>query len=225
MATLVFVHGACVRDEVWWWSRMTGPLSAHGIASVAVELPSCAEVRGDLYADVDATVRAIESADPPIALLGHSYGGMVITEAGDHPWVEQLFYLASVMPDQSESLSSFGGDSPAPWLDTSDDGTVGVRPDMVRDLFLHDCDEAAVEGALARLARQSLAAFSEPPRAVAWRRKPASYIVCADDRAIPAELQRSRGARAGRIVELATGHHPFLSRPELLTDVLVDAVG
>lgn len=221
MPTILFVHGACVRDGAWWWGRMAQPLSARGIESVAVELPSCSEVRGDLYADVEATLRAIEIADPPVTLCGHSYGGMVITEAGDHPWVERLVYLASVMPEQDESLSSFGGDHPAPWLDTSEDGTIGVRPDLVRELFLHDCDEAAVEGALARLARQSLIAFTQPPRAVAWRRKPATYIVCADDRAIPAELQRSRGARAARIVELATGHHPFLSGPDLLTDMLV----
>ena len=70
MPTLIFVHGACVRDAPWWWNRMTEPLAARGIASVAVPLPSCGEIGndlGDLYADVDAAARAIAAADalPP----------------------------------------------------------------------------------------------------------------------------------------------------------------
>src|SRR3954463_16444834 len=81
--TLIFVHGACVRDAAWWWRRMREPLAGHGIASVAVPLPSCGETGGelgDLYADVRACAWAIEQAEGPVILCGHSYGGMVITE-------------------------------------------------------------------------------------------------------------------------------------------------
>jgi pimeloyl-ACP methyl ester carboxylesterase len=82
--TLIFVHGACVRDAPWRWSRMAEPLAAHGIASVAVPLPSCGETGhslGDLYADVEAARRAIAEAEAPVVLCGHSYGGMVIGES------------------------------------------------------------------------------------------------------------------------------------------------
>jgi hypothetical protein len=74
--TLIFVHGACVRDAPWWWSRMTEPLADHGIASVAVPVPSCGETEdglGDLYADVEAARQAIAEAEAPVVLCGHSY--------------------------------------------------------------------------------------------------------------------------------------------------------
>ena len=82
MPTLIFVHGACVRDAPWWWSRMTEPLAVRGIASVAVPLPSCGETEdglGDLYADVDAASRAIAAAEAPVVLRALLRGN------GDHP--------------------------------------------------------------------------------------------------------------------------------------------
>ena len=101
MSTIVFVHGACVRDAPWWWSRVVAPLEARSIASAAVPLPSCGEAgprRGDLYDDVEATRQVVAGAEPPVILLGHSYGGVVITEAGEHEAVTHLCYVASLMP-------------------------------------------------------------------------------------------------------------------------------
>src|ERR1700750_1292784 len=113
--TLIFVHGACVRDADWWWGRMVDPLAALGIDTVAVALPSCGEAGAELgepYADVDACRQAIAAVDGPVALLGHSYGGMVITEAGADERVARLLYLTAMMPDEGESpaaLSRGGG--------------------------------------------------------------------------------------------------------------------
>lgn len=84
--TLIFVHGACVRDASWWWGRMAEPPADHGIATAAVALPSCGEAGeelGDLHDDVDACRRAIAEADGPVVLLGHSYGGMAQTIAAE----------------------------------------------------------------------------------------------------------------------------------------------
>jgi pimeloyl-ACP methyl ester carboxylesterase len=95
LPTLIFVHGACVRDAPWWWSQMTEPLAGRGIASVAVPLPSCGETGdglGDLYADVDEARQAIAEAEAPVVLCGHSYRGMVITQAGADQRVAQLLY-------------------------------------------------------------------------------------------------------------------------------------
>ena len=101
MTTLVFVHGACVRDADWWWSRMTEPLAGLGVPTVAVALPSCGETGGalgDLYDDARACHQAIAAAvDGPVVLCGHSYGGMIITEAGADDRVSQLLYVTSVM--------------------------------------------------------------------------------------------------------------------------------
>jgi pimeloyl-ACP methyl ester carboxylesterase len=217
MLTLIFVHGACVRDADWWWGQMIAPLADQGVASVAVPLPSCGESEGalgDLYADVGACSRAIAEAEGPVVLCGHSYGGMVITEAGCDDSVTQLLYLTSVMPDLGESQADLIGSEPAPWLMPGDDGTIGVRPDLVRELFLQDCDEATTQQALARLTRQSLTPFTQPPRQIAWRQKPATYFVCTEDLATPTVVQRQRVKDNVRVVEFQAGHHPFLSRPE-----------
>lgn len=228
MPTLIFVHGACVRDAAWWWSRMTEPLAGHGIGSVAVPLPSCGEAgdaRGDLYDDVEATRRAIAAAEPPVVLCGHSYGGIVITEAGADPRVTQLLYVTSMMPAAGQSLAALGGSQPTPWMDPGDDGTVGVHAEIVRELFLQDCDAATADAAVARLTRQSATPFGQPPRAIAWEDTPATYVVCTEDLAIPAQLQRQRAAPAARVVDFHAGHHPFLSRPEAFADALAAALG
>ena len=148
-----------------------------------------------------------------MVLCGHSYGGVIITEAGVDDRVTQLLYVTSVMPDAGQSLADVIGSEPAPWLAPSDDGTVGVDPDMIRELFLQDCDEATTEQALSRLTRQSLTPFTQPPRQIAWHHKPATYIVCTEDLATPAEVQRRRVRPGARVVEFDAGHHPFLSRP------------
>ena len=100
---------------------------------------------------------------------------------------------------------------------------MGIKAELTPDAFMQDCDEEAVAGALERLTRQPLAVFGQTPRAVAWRERPSTYVVCAEDRATPPEAQREYAKRAGRVVELPTGHHPMLSRPELLARVLAEA--
>jgi pimeloyl-ACP methyl ester carboxylesterase len=227
MPTLIFVHGACVRDAPWWWSRMIEPLAARGIASVAVPLPSCGEAGdglGDLYADVEATREAIGGASGPVVLCGHSYGGMVITQAGADERVGHLVYVTSMMPRAGQSLADIVGADPAPWMDPGDDGTVGVHPEIVAELFLQDCDEDTTQQALARLTRQSATPFGQPPLSVAWQEKPSTCIVCTDDLAIPADLQRRRADPHARMVDFESGHHPFLSRPEAFADTLAAAI-
>jgi pimeloyl-ACP methyl ester carboxylesterase len=227
MTTLIFVHGACVRDADWWWSQMTQPLDKLGVPSFAVALPSCGEsgdTLGDLYDDVDACRQAIAGVEGRIVLCGHSYGGMIITEAGADDRVSQLLYVTSVMPDAGQSQSDLIGSEPAPWLQPSDDGTVGVDPAMIREFFLQDCDEATTEQALHRLTRQSLTPFTQPPRQVAWQHKPATYLVCTEDLATPAETQRQRVRANTRLVEFSAGHHPFLSRPDAFAESIAAAI-
>jgi pimeloyl-ACP methyl ester carboxylesterase len=220
---LIFVHGACVRDALWWWNAMTEPLADRGIASVAVPLPSCGEAGdalGDLYADVEATRQAISEAVPPVVLCGHSYGGMVITEAGVDQRVSQLLYVTSMMPKAGQSLADLVGSQAAPWMDPRDDGTVGVHAKIVRELFLQDCDDATVQQALARLTRQSAAPFAQPSRKIGWQEKPSTYFVCTEDLAIPAEIQRQRASTSARLIDFPSGHHPFLSQPEAFAESL-----
>jgi pimeloyl-ACP methyl ester carboxylesterase len=228
MPTLIFVHGACVRDAAWWWSKMTEPLAERGIATAAVALPSCGEAGsplGDLYDDVAACRQAIRSVNGPVVLCGHSYGGMIITEAGADERVSGLIYVTSVMPDAGQSQAELIGSEPAPWLQPGDDGTVGVDPDMVRRFFLQDCDQPTTDEAVSRLTRQSLTPFTQPPREIAWRQKPATYVVCTEDLATPAAVQRGRVREDARTLEFAAGHHPFLSRPDAFADSIATEIG
>jgi pimeloyl-ACP methyl ester carboxylesterase len=206
---------------------MAEPLADRGIATAVVALPSCGEAGrtlGDLYDDVEACRHAIAAVDGPVVLCGHSYGGVIITEAGIDDRVSQLLYLISVMPDAGQSQADLIGSEPAPWLMPSDDGTIGVDPDMIRDLFLQDCDEVTTGQALSRLTRQSLTPFTQPPRQIAWRQKPATYVVCTADLATPAEVQRRRIRPGARVVEFDAGHHPFLSRPDAFAQTIATEI-
>jgi len=177
---VVFVHGALVFDGAWWWHRMVEPLATLGLGSRAVELPSCVAppgasrgTVGDMYADADAVRAALDEEDGPVVLVGHSYGGMLITDAAaGHGNVEHLVYVTSVMPERDETLAGLGGGrEPGPWMDPRpEDGTMGVKAELLPEAFMQDCDEAAVAGALERLTRQPLAVFGQAPRAVAWHR-------------------------------------------------------
>jgi pimeloyl-ACP methyl ester carboxylesterase len=228
MPTLISVHGACVRDGTWWWSRIAGPLADRGIASVAVSLPSCGETGGelgDLHADADACRHAIAAVDGPVILCGHSYGGMVVTEAGTENRVTRLLYVTSVMAEAGQSQADLVGSEPAPWMQPGEDGSVGVDPGLVRELFLQDCDDATTEEAVARLTRQSLKPFTQSPRQVAWQRKPSTYFICTEDLATPADVQRRRVKENVRSVEFQAGHHPFLSRPEAFAESIATEIG
>ncbi len=225
--TLIFVHGACVRDAAWWWSAMTQPLAERGIATLAVPLPSCGETGaalGDLHDDVAACQRVMSGVDGPIVLCGHSYGGMVITAAGADDRVTQLLYVTSVMPDRGQSQADLTAGEPAPWLQPGDDGTLSVDPDMVREFFLQDCDPNTTEQALARLTRQSLTPFTQAPGHIAWHDTPSTYFVCSEDLATPAAVQARRVRAGTRRVEFGAGHHPFLSRPAAFADAIADAL-
>lgn len=227
---VVFVHGACVKDGAWWWHRTAELLTQEGVASEAPLLPSCGETgeptdgSGPGLADDVAAVRTVLStSDEPTVVVAHSYGGIVTAEAAaGQGAVRHLLLVSSYLPEIGQSLSSFGGEEPAPFLEVDPaGGTFTVRPDALADTFLQDCDPEIQRAATERTARQSLAVLQEPVRAAVWKDVPSTYLVCADDRGTPADLQRAFATRAGKVVELAAGHHPFLSQPSAVRDLVL----
>src|SRR6195256_5946521 len=146
---VVFVHGACVKDGSWWWHRTAELLAERDVASEAPALPSCGETgeptsaRGPGLAEDVAAVRGVLTAsDEPTVVVAHSYGGIVTAEAaaGAHPGRPPLL-MSGYLPEVGQSLSSFGGEEPAPFLDIDPEGgTFTVRPDALAETFLQDCD-------------------------------------------------------------------------------------
>ncbi len=227
---VVFVHGACVQDGSWWWHRTADLLAERGWSSVAPALPSCGETGrpagaagAGLPEDVAAVRQVLLAGDEPTVVVAHSYGGMVTAEAAAGvPSVRHLLLVSSYLPEVGQSLSEFGDGGPAPFLDVdADAGTFGVRPDLLVDTFLHDCDPQVQAQAPDHLARQSVQVTGQPVGAAAWQQVPSTYLVCAGDRGTPARLQRQLARRAGAVVELDAGHHPFLSRPAAVRDLLL----
>jgi pimeloyl-ACP methyl ester carboxylesterase len=156
-------------------------------------------------------------------LVVHSYGGIVASEAAAGlDTVRQLVLISSYLPEIGESLSSFGDSSPAPFLDVdAAQGTFGVHPDALVETFLHDCPPGIGETALSRLARQSVSVTQQPVRASAWQQLPTTYLVCTEDRGTPVGAQREFARRASEVVELSSGHHPFLSQPAAVADLIL----
>jgi pimeloyl-ACP methyl ester carboxylesterase len=227
---VVFVHGACVKDGAWWWHRTAELLAEKGVTSEAPALLSCGETgvtpdaEGPGLAEDVAAVRAVLSAgDEPTVVVAHSYGGIVTAEAAAGvDSVRHLLLISSYLPEVGQSLSSFGGEEPAPFLEIDPDGgTFTVRPDALAETFLQDCDAEIQQGALDMTARQSLAVLGAPVSAAAWQQVPSTYLVCAADRGTPVDLQREFAARAGSVVELDSGHHPFLSQPAAVRDLVL----
>lgn len=148
---------------------------------------------------------------------------MITDAAAGQPNVRHLIYITSVLPDLGQSLADAVGAGPAPWVHPQPDGTAVLRSECVRKLFFADCDDDTFAEALTRATPQSLTAFTQPVRRVAWREIPSTFVVCAEDRAIPTASQRAHAAKTTRFVELACGHRPFLSQPEALAQVIADS--
>ena len=227
---VVFVHGACVRDGAWWWHRAAELLLERGVPSVAPLLPSCGEGGGPsgvdgpgLPEDVAAVQQVLQDGEEPIVVVAHSYGGIVAAEAASGvSSVRHLLLVSSYLPEVGQCLSDFGDGTPAPFLDVDlDSGTFGVRPEFLVETFLQDCDPDTQAQAADKLARQSVQVTMQPVGTAAWQQVPTTYLVCAQDKGTPARLQRDFARKAGTVVELDAGHHPFLSQPAAVQDLLL----
>jgi len=228
-------HGA------WCWEPVVAALAERGILAVAINLPRHGDDGGaltDLHGDAERVRRALDGFDEPVVLVGHSYGGVVITEAGVHPGVSDLVYLAAFNVDEGESaLSAAVAESAAAALDHSDrpdalsyirmheDGTSTIDAVGARILFYNDCRRADADWAVDRLGPHPMASLSQAPGAVAWRHRPSTYAVCTLDNIVHPDLQRILARRADHVVEWPTGHSPFLSRPDLVADLLAVVAG
>jgi pimeloyl-ACP methyl ester carboxylesterase len=200
------------------WDR----LAEQGVSSQAPVLPSCGETAEQpgaegpgLAEDVASVRQVLTASDEPTVVVAHSYGGIVTAEAAAGvDAVRHPLLVSSYLPEIGQSLSSFGGEQPAAFLDVDPEGgTFTVRPEALAETFLQDCDPPIQRQAMGKTARQSLAVLEQPVQSAAWQHVPTTYLVCAQDRGTPADLQREFAGRAAGVVELDAGHHPSSPAP------------
>jgi len=228
--TVVLVHGAW--HGAWCWEHVIPRLDAASVPIIAVDLPSVSHANATVHDDADYVRGALDSISGDAVLVGHSYGGAVIGEAGVHPNVAHLVYLSAFALEAGESAQDnalTGGDGASDLgaairVEDSESGekVLTIAPEAAAPAFFHDCEPEIARAAIDRLRPQPLTALRGKVNAAAWREKPATYVVCTDDRALPMPLQRSNAARIGGSIDWPTSHSPFLSRPELVADLLID---
>jgi pimeloyl-ACP methyl ester carboxylesterase len=216
MAGVVLVHGAW--HGAWCWDPVVEELQRRGVTVDAVELPLTG-----LADDVSVAKEAAVAMGPDTVLVGHSYAGLVISEAAiGVPSVRRLIYLAALMCETGEDSSDILARYESPLLGsvTMTETAVGVDPARAWELFYGDSDEQKAEEMIARfrpMPLEQMIQLSEP----AWKSVPSTYVVCTNDRAIPPEAQRWMASRADEVVEIHTDHSPFVTQPEFLADVMV----
>jgi pimeloyl-ACP methyl ester carboxylesterase len=226
-STVVLVHGGW--HGSWCWVPVVSLLERRGVSVRTVDLPSIdadPDDRSALSGDAAAVARLLDDLREPALLCGHSYGGMVITQAAaGRQDVTRLVYLCAFMPDAGESLLSIIGGR-APWIVAHDDGRWLPDLEQAATTFYGDCDAEVQRASTARLRPMPTAPIEEPVSSAAWRDIPSTYVVCTQDMAIPVEWQRERFAsRADEVVELEAGHSPFFSQPAAVADLLAELAG
>ena len=217
---IVIVHGALADGS--GWRNASDILVKRGFNVTIVQQPMTS-----LADDIAATNRVLDLQDGPTLLVGHSYGGMVITEAGHSPVVAGLVYVAAFQPDKGESLLSLASSKPAGGMnirETKDGKYLYLDPAAFANDFAADLpkDDAAF------LARSqvfaSKEAFSAKVGDPAWKTKQSWSIVATDDRSINPELEREMAKRAGSTVtEIKSSHAVFASQPQKVADVIEKA--
>ena len=221
MRTIVLVHGAW--HGPWCWSPVLARLDELGVPSVAVELELL-----DIHRDAELVAAAVDAAGGPVVLVGHSYGGVVVTEAGAHPMVERLVYVCAYAIDTDETIIGVTLDHEeqadlGAAMVLQPDGTSTLDPELAAPALYGRCDAADVERALQLLRPHGGETFTQMPKAAAWKDTPTTYVVCGQDRAVAPSLQRAMAARIPDValVEWAdSDHSPFFSRPGDLADLL-----
>lgn len=221
LASIVLVHGAFVDGS--GWEAVYQLLRKEGHEVSVVQNPTLS-----LSDDIAATRRVIAQHSGPVILVGHSYGGVVITEAGNDPKVSKLVYIAAFALDAGESVASFIKEpppgAPVPPILPPQDGFLLLDPAKAAASFAGDL--AADKGAFLADAQVpwGLAAFSGVVSKAAWRNKPSWYLVATADQMIPPPAQHFMAKRAGAtMVELLASHAVYMSRPEAVAKLIREA--
>lgn len=221
--TVVLVHG-------FWggaahWSKVIPELARKGFDIRAVELPLTS-----LADDAERTRKMVAQVNGPVLLVGHSYGGAVITECGDQPNVVGLVYIAAFAPDAGESpggITQQHVPAAAPNLAPDSDGYLWVKPDKFHESF---CQDLTPEEGLVMAVTQKAplaSTFGNTITAPAWKKKPSWYQISSEDRMIDPQNQVHMSSRLGarKVITLAASHASLASKPVEVAELIAEAAG
>jgi len=219
---VVLVHGGFVDGS--GWQGVYDALKADGYNVAITQHPTLS-----LDGDVTAVRRVIDAQPGPVVLVGHSYGGVVITEAGNHEKVASLAYIAAFAPDKGESVSSILADpapgAPVPPILPPVDGFLYLDQEKFPASFAGDLPLAQAEFMAASQLPWNVDCITGAATEPAWRTRPAWYLVAGDDHMIPPPVQRAMAERiAATTVEVpGTSHSVYVSQPVAVADLIKQA--
>jgi pimeloyl-ACP methyl ester carboxylesterase len=221
-SNIVLVHGGFVDGS--GWEGVYSALKKRGHRVSIVQNPTMS-----LAGDVAATKLVLDAQDGPVVLVGHSYGGVVVTQAGNDPRVAALVYIAAFAPDAGESVSSLIKDpppgAPVPPILPPRDGFLFLDPAKFHNSFAADLDADEAAFMADSQVPWGIDALTGAVSRPAWSSKPSWYLVATEDRMIPPDAQRSMARRAGAtVVEEAGSHAIYVSRSERVAAVIEQAV-
>lgn len=218
--TIVFVHGLWADGSSW--NKLLNPLVDKGYKVISVQNPTTS-----LEDDVAETKRAIDRADGDVILVGHSWGGFVISEAGTDPRVKALVYIAAFAPDKGETVASLSESASPTALSgflQNANGYLTLSREGVAKAFAGDLDQKEQDVVYAVQQPAFHKVFSDVASGAAWKTKPSWYVVASDDKTINPELEKRMAKRANaKTTTLKTSHVAMLSKPNEVLDVILDA--
>jgi pimeloyl-ACP methyl ester carboxylesterase len=221
LGAIVLVHGGFVDGS--GWEDVYRILKKDGYRVSIVQNPTTS-----LADDVAATKRVIAEQQGPVILVGHSYGGVVITEAGNDPSVAGLVYIAAFAPDRGESVAALIKDpppgAPVPPILPPNEGFLALDRTKFAASFAADVEPEKAEFMANSQVPWGVVALNGAVTEPAWQRKPSWYLVATDDRMIPPAAQRSMSKRAGSsVVEVKGSHAVYVSQPEAVAELIKKA--
>ncbi|WP_265523199.1 alpha/beta fold hydrolase [Oerskovia flava] len=214
---VVLVHGAFADGSGWRSVYDTLTAGGHRVTIVQNPLTSLAD-------DVAATTRVLDLQDGPTILVGHSWGGTVITEAGNHPAVAGLVYVSALAPDSGESTAQqYEGFAPTPnfTIDVGEDGFGFLHHDTFKLGFAADAGDEDAAFLRDSQVPINMSAFATPVTHAAWRDKPAWAVIATEDQSFDQAMLRHMATRAGaEITEVSASHAVFMTQAGTVADVI-----
>ena len=219
--SVILVHGGFVDGS--GWESVYKILKKDGYSVAIVQNPTLS-----LSDDVEVTKRVLAQQKGPVILVGHSYGGVVITEAGNDPKVAGLVYIAAFAPDKGESVAALIKDpvpgAPVPPIEPAGEGFLGLNKAQFRASFAADVSAEKAAFMADSQVPWGVGALTGAITVPAWKSKPSYYLVATEDRMIPPPAQQFMSKRVGAtVVEVAGSHAVYVSQPQAVADLIVKA--